>query len=175
MVAAALGVWVAGAAAHGGFGAGASGTNGCEPVGATIRCPPMHPSGFGGAGGGGGGGGRHRHGTGAGAHRRGGSSEGEGAGTGTGAHRGGKPQRNGRPPNFTFSVRLGHDLSSGANGVHGYSTHVLLPPAAPSSCAPPLTRRSNIASRHQVARIHLRPPAGGWCDGRYRVTVTLNP
>jgi hypothetical protein len=57
LVAGALGVWVAIAAAQGGFGAGSSGTT-CHPVGSTNACHTPRP---GGAHGGGGGGGGHSH------------------------------------------------------------------------------------------------------------------
>jgi hypothetical protein len=63
LVAAALGVWVAIAAAQGGFGGGSTGTTCFHPD--TIPChyprPPKHPRSFGGGGGGGGGGHSHHH------------------------------------------------------------------------------------------------------------------
>ena len=76
-------------------------------------------------------------------------------------------------PNFTFSVRLLPGGGGAGANVTGYSNHILPPHGAPAACSPQLARRTNVASRNQVARIHLRPPAGGWCDGHYRVTVTL--
>ena len=162
VVAAALGVWVAVAAADGGFGGGETGTVLCSaPAGDTEPCPepPHHPRGFGG----GGGAPHHEH------HHAAHGSSGEG--------RRPRPEPgsegHGSLPNFTFSVRL--LPSSGASGanVSGYSTHILPPHGASAACSPQLARRANIASRNQVARIHLRPPAGGWCGGHYRVTVTL--
>jgi hypothetical protein len=163
-VAAALGVWVAVAAAQGGLGAGSTsgGTTCVAPGGTTPVCPK--PEGFGNGGGSGGGGrARHMH------HAHGVSGEPEPT------HPEPARRAHGRAPTFTFSVRLGRGLGAGGSAVHGYATHVLPPRDAPASCTPRLTRRPNIAQRDQVARIHLRPPVAGWCDGRYHVTVTLSP
>jgi hypothetical protein len=167
LVAAGLGVWVAVAAAAGGFGAGSTNgsTNCLEPGGTTPRCP-KHPEGFGDGGGTGAGGSKHHH------HASHGSS-----GQGGEPHPRPRPEPgtegHGKLPNFTFSVRLLPGGGASSASVTGYSTHVLAPSGAPVSCTPQLARRANIASRNQVARIHLRAPAGGWCSGHYRVTVTL--
>jgi hypothetical protein len=167
LVAAGLGVWVAVAAAQGGFGAGASGTAPCNetPAGDTVPICPKVPAGFGH----GGGGGHHHH------HHAGTPSSGEGGRPRPRPHPepGSEGHGHGKLPNFTFSVRLLPGQGAGAASVTGYSTHILPPQGAPSSCSPQLARRANIASRNQVARIHLGSPAGGWCSGHYRVTVTL--
>ena len=166
LVAAGLGVWVAVAAAQGGFGAGETGTVFCSGnAGETTPCPRPH-RGSGGVGNGGGGTKHHHHAS------HGGSGEGS-AGEAGQAHPGPAPGGHGKLPNFTFSVRLLPGAGAAGVNVTGYSTHIQPPQGAQASCSPQLARRANIASRDQVARIHLRAPPGGWCDGHYRVTVTL--
>jgi hypothetical protein len=161
LLAAALGVWAAVAVAEGGLG-----VNSCSPR------APKHPHGFSGgtgtalpvstgalaatcevASGG------HKR------HERSGEQRGVGHRPASEGH--------GKPLNFTFSVRLLPGAGATRGSVTGYSTHLLRPQGAAASCSPQLARRANIASRNQVARIHVRAPAGGWCDGHYRVTVTL--
>jgi hypothetical protein len=170
-LAAALGVWVAIAAAQGGLGGAASGTGtasagfGCGEPGDTtgLRCP-REPGGSGGGSGGGGGGtvtttSIQAVGTSAG-HERGAQGRGH-----RGAH--------GRRLSFTFSVRLRGGHGTGGLVVSGYSARALPPRHAPASCSPRVTRVATHAQKQEVARLHLRSPIDGWCSGRYRVTVFL--
>jgi len=175
LAAAALGVWIAVAVAQGDLrGAG------CGP---SARAP-KHPRGFTGTDetgtglpgsasamepcrrSGGGGPKHHVHHSDSGTGPPGQSDHGGQRGHGRRELRGHKPLT------FTFSVRLGHGAGAGATPVTGYTSHISPPSGAPDSCDLRLTRRPKIKSG-QVARIHLRPPVGGWCDGRYHVTVIL--
>jgi hypothetical protein len=84
------------------------------------------------------------------------------------------PHAGRRPLTFVFSVRLRHGLTTRRLTVTGYSTHASPPHGAPERCDPRLVRWPNV-KKGQVARVHLRPPAGGWCSGRYHMNVTLTP
>jgi hypothetical protein len=168
LLAAAVGVWVAGAVAQGDFAG-----NGCPP---SPRAP-RHPTGFTGTNGTGtalpgsasalasasgcrhGRPARHKRHEPSGEHRQTPTDE---------------PLVGRRPLSFTFSVRLRRSTAAGPLTVTGYATRVSPPRATSDGCDPRLVRRPNL-KKDQVARIHVRPPAGGWCAGRYRVTVTLKP
>jgi hypothetical protein len=63
-------------------------------------------------------------------------------------------------------------------GHHGYletdyQVQVAPHQGAPSSCWPPQPTSITSGHRGQEAKISLKPPTGGWCVGRYRVTVFL--
>jgi hypothetical protein len=98
----------------------------------------------------------------------------EGSGEHGQSHRREVPRARHRRLTFIFSVRLRHGVTTGPLAVTGYSTHSSPPHGAPDRCDPRLVRRPNV-KKGQVARVHLRPPADGWCAGRYHVTVTLTP
>lgn len=178
LVAAALGVWVAVAAADGGLGGSASSGTGTSSAGGGFPCPgdvgttgittgdgecAKHPQGFGhGHGGGGGGNGAgHRH------HHHGRSG---GGGTGQGEGGGGGVNN----LSFTFLVRLPKGARAAGTSVGHYQAHIVRPRHAPSSCQPLMTRIPITGENGQIARVRVEPPAGGWCGGRYRVTVALN-
>jgi hypothetical protein len=177
VVAAALGLWVAIAAAQGGLGGASSGTGTATgtgfpcpstPVGSTTRevCPPEPGVGHG-SGGGSGAGGQP------GAGGQGQSTGGQGSeGAETVVHHGRRFA--GRRLTFTFSVRLHHAPGAAAVQVSGYSAQVSPPRGSPASCQPQLTRLVALTQKDQVARVRVKPPLGGWCGGRYHVTVSLN-
>jgi hypothetical protein len=170
-VAAGLGLWVAIAAAQGGLGGGSSGTGTfggipCPP-GSTVACPvPERHGAGGGVGTGGAGGGE-------------GKTVSSATPTAAGEPQGEKATHHGRRfvgrrLTFTFSVRLPHTAGTAAVHVSGYSAHVSPPLGSSASCQPRLTRLIALTDRDQVARVRVKPPLGGWCGGRYHVTVSLN-
>jgi hypothetical protein len=161
VAAVAFGVWIAVAVAQGDLSS--------SPC---AWSPPRHPVGFTGG-----------TGTGiAGQHcprRPTGHKRHEGSGErhdGSGEHRRGHRREARRARHrrltFFFSVRVRHGLTTGPLKVIGYSTHASRPHGRPDRCTPRLVRRPNVR-KGQVARVHLLPPAGGWCTGRYHVAVSL--
>jgi hypothetical protein len=75
-----------------------------------------------------------------------------------------------------FVVRLTLATAPGHSGVLSTDYRLQLRVPAHRSvarCAPPAPSTIDAGVAHQVVRVPLVPPAGGWCTGRYTITVFL--
>lgn len=70
---------------------------------------------------------------------------------------------------FTLRDAPGHE---GVMAVE-YRAQVTSPPGSRSSCTPAQPPAIDSGTAGALERIALMPPAGGWCDGTYLVTVFL--
>jgi hypothetical protein len=79
-------------------------------------------------------------------------------------------------PRTRFAVRLTLATTPGHSGVLAtdYRLQLRVPARrSVSRCSPPAPANIGAGIAHQVVRIPLVTPAGGWCTGRYTLTVFL--
>jgi hypothetical protein len=78
-------------------------------------------------------------------------------------------------PRTTFALAFTLRSAPGHAGVFGtdYRIGVYADRRVPIRCQPPEPANIDTGTVGQVERIALSSPAGGWCAGRYTVTVYL--